>query len=235
MATYQVSLLRTLPAGADRLLGVLKWPVALASVILAPATGYALLQTALRLALDPAVMWPLFAGVAAYWVFWKLLFRRPALGSVFSTFEHELTHAVFALATFHRVVGMRLTWRDGGHVRYVGGTGNWLITIAPYWFNTFSVAVIITHLLLPDWGLVWVRAALGATVSYHAISTFRETHRDQNDLHSVGFPFAFAFLPAANFVSYGATLAYAGDGLPGLTDFLWDIWRTTVEYGGAVM
>ena len=50
-------------------------------------------------------------------------------------------------------------------------------------------------------------------VSWTTTSTYRETHREQVDLKRVGWVFAFAFLPAANVLSYGILLAFAAGGL----------------------
>ncbi|MDE0896383.1 MAG: M50 family metallopeptidase, partial [Planctomycetota bacterium] len=154
---------------------------------------------------------PFILGFAGYVLGWWLLFRRRGWGSALSTLEHELTHALFALLTFHRVKSIKTTWRQGGAMQFEGG-GNWLILIAPYFVPTLSLAVLAVMFILDDGGARWLHIGLGATVSYHATSTWRETHREQTDLQEVGFLFAFLFLPAANVLCYGLILAIVAEG-----------------------
>ena len=93
-------------------LRLIKWPLALACVLAMPVLPGALIHSALAETQLTEYTW-LGAGAGLYLVGWLLLFRRPIAGSYFSTFEHELTHAIFAWATLHRVTGLRVTWRDG--------------------------------------------------------------------------------------------------------------------------
>ena len=94
------------------------------------------------------------------------------------------------------------------------GGGNWLITIAPYFVPTLSLVVLAVMFFLDGGGPRWLHIGLGASVSYHATSTWRETHREQTDLKEVGFLFAFLFLPAANILGYGLILAVVVGGWP---------------------
>ena len=117
----------------DRLIGWLKWPGAVVALLVLPGSVGALLALLKRVLGLPVPIFPFLGGIVVYILLWRFYRRRPIFGSFFSTFEHELTHAVFAWVTFHKVVGMRATWRRGGDVTIVG-RGNWLITIAPYFF-----------------------------------------------------------------------------------------------------
>ena len=186
------------------LLAALKWPVALASLLVLPAAFNALIGAPVEALLEAEARW-LLSGAALYALGWLTVFRHPFSGSYFSTFEHELTHALFAWATLHRVTGLKVTWRQGGVCTYEGsGGGNWLISIAPYWWPTLAV--------IPA-GLVWVldpaahpmlHGLVGFWGLYHLTSTWRETHLAQPDLKETGFVFALLFLPSANLLSYGA-------------------------------
>jgi hypothetical protein len=151
----------------------------------------------------------LIAGAGLYLFGWLLVFRHAFSGSYLSTFEHELTHALFAWATLHRVTGLRVTWRDGGVCTYVGsGGGNWLISIGPYWFPTL---VIVPMAVLPWVASVhepWLHALVGFTALYHLTSTWRETHRNQTDLRETTWLFAAMFLPTANVVTYAALILF---------------------------
>jgi Flp pilus assembly pilin Flp len=194
-------------AGIDRVLGWLKWPVAVASFVLLPGLAFALYRVVRVIYLSPAPSYAFLAGALAYAVLWYLLLRRGSVGGFFMTLEHELTHALFAWATLHRVIGFRATMRSGGHIRYLG-RGNWLITIAPYFFPTLSIIAIAALHWLPDRDIAYGGAILGATVAYHLLSTWSETHRHQTDLQDVGFLFSALFLPAANAIVYGLVLGF---------------------------
>ncbi len=212
----------------DTLVNLLKWPTAVVALLLLPSCVVAVARLAWTIAHQPTPMVWFGVGAGSYWLAWRLLLRRPLLGSFLPTLEHELTHALFALVTFHPITAVKATWRGDGVMRYVG-EGNWLITIAPYFFPTLSVLLMLVLGLLPG---SWQRGAnvlLGVTVAYHFISTWRETHVDQPDLRKVRFPFAIAFLPSANLASLGAVLAFAHGGGRGLAAFGADITQFSAQ------
>jgi hypothetical protein len=190
----------------DTVLGLLKWPIAIAALIFAPGLVYALYFVVRGLAISPGSCVPFLAGAAAYSFVWLALGNRRI--GFWTTLEHEFTHALFAWATFHRVVGFSATMRGGGHIRYLG-RGNWLIAIAPYFFPTLSLLAIVVLTWVPGHHLAVGGAMLGVTVAYHALSTWSETHRHQSDLREVGWLFATPFLIAANAFVFGLLIAYA--------------------------
>jgi hypothetical protein len=190
----------------DRLLGILKWPIAIVAFVLAPGLIYALYFVVRGVVSDPSSCLPFLVGGAAYSLFWLTL-KTNRIG-FWATLEHELTHALFAWATFHRVVGFSATMRSGGHIRYTG-KGNWLIAIAPYFFPTVSLIAIAVLTWAPGHHLELGGAVLGVTVAYHALSTWSETHRHQTDLREVGWLFCLPFLVAANAFVFGLLISYA--------------------------
>jgi hypothetical protein len=200
-------------AGIDRILGWLKWPTALASLLLLPGLLRALVQVVRAIERDPEPTYAFLGGAIGFAILWRLL-RRAWLGRYLLVLEHELTHALFAWATFHRVYELHATARSGGHVRYQG-PGNWLIVIAPYFVPTASLIALAVLAWLPERLLVHGSAALGATVAFHVASTLAETHRDQPDLRTVGWLFSALFLPASNIAVLSVLLAFAA-GLPPL-------------------
>lgn len=216
----------------DRVVNWLKWPAAVLAVLLLPNSVQASLELVRKIVAEPKPVLPLLGGLGLYVFLWWRLFRRAIFGSFLPTLEHEVTHAVFALATLHKVTGLRATWRSGGHVSYQG-TGNWLITIAPYFFPTICLIILTTSMLLPTALLSPVGALMGATIGYHITSTFRETHAGQSDLKKVGWLFGLLFLPTANIISYGVLLSFCYGGTPLLSSFLQAIfhWRALADGG----
>jgi hypothetical protein len=147
------------------------------------------------------------AGGLVYFWLWKHFFRKRAWGSMLSTLEHELTHALFGLLTFRMARSLKVTWNSGGHVTFQGPV-NWLILIAPYWFPTATFALfslLYLGVLEPSPTL---SAWLGISVAYHLTSTWIETHSEQSDLSRAGFLFCWCTLPFLNTCAYG--LIFAG-------------------------
>ena len=197
----------------DGVLKVLKWPVAVVCVALTPGAALGLWHLGLGVAANQSAYSLFAAGFGGYFVLWWLFFRRPLMGSLFSTFEHELTHGLFALMTFHRIEGLRATWRSGGEISYSGGPGNWLITIAPYWFPTLCLPFLLVLFLGPTAHLELLSVGVGAALSYQLTSTYIETHRGQTDLQRVGFAFAWMVLPLLNMVAFAVVLLTSVMGL----------------------
>jgi hypothetical protein len=195
-------------AAIDRLLAWLKWPVAVAGAFLVPGLLAALTETVRAIGRRPAPSYAFLAGALAFAILWRLALRRAAFGRFLMVLEHELTHALMAWATLHRVVSLRATVRQGGHVQ-IRGRGNWLITVAPYFFPTASVIAMLVLSWLPREYLVAGNLALGATVAYHLVSTFSETHRHQPDLQAAGWLFCILFLPPANLATLALLLDHA--------------------------
>lgn len=118
-----------------RHLRLVKWPVTLASLLALPVLPDTLASSLLAQVTVAEWSW-LTAGAGLSLVGWLVIFRHAFSGSYLSTFEHELTHALCAWATLHRVTGLRVTWRDGGACR--SGGGNWRTSIGPYWLPTMA-------------------------------------------------------------------------------------------------
>ena len=207
------------------LLRLIKWPIALLALGALPFTVLAILDSPLRV-LTPSQYQFLAMGALAYAVSWALIFRHRFAGSYLSTFEHELTHALFAWATLHKVTGLTVTWRDGGACRYEGsGDGNWLITTAPYWFPTLALPPLLLTYWLESDHLPMLNFLTGAALIYHLTSTYRETHSDQPDLQSAGFAFSALFLPTANLLAYSVVVLIATSGTEAAYELLTDIWQ----------
>lgn len=157
------------------------------------------------------------AGAVGFWIFWRL-FRNYL--EVVCTFEHEVTHLLFALLFLKRPKGFRVTLRDGGHVKLSGS--NFVIFLAPYFFPTVSYALLPLALVVPGEWLDVFYGVLGASLAFHLVSTWSELHLRQTDLHSAGLVFSFLFLPVANLIFYGALIVL----IFGRTEDLAEFWLT---------
>ena len=211
------------------LLTAIKWPLALLSVAYLPSMAWALWQEIL---LDFSALAYLFLGTGAYLALWWLSIQHWRVGWL-STLEHELTHCLFAWLTGNKVGEIKVTLRDGGYMTYTGSP-NWLIDVAPYFFPTLTVVLLLLAPVFPSLNVTWCQLAIGISLAYHATSTLTETHPGQTDLQKAGFVFSWMFLPSANLACLGLTLAGARDGWAGISDWFdlvynapWDpgLWR----------
>ena len=199
-------------------LRVVKWPLALICVAYLPASALALGEEIAAIARGMQFMGPFLAGAAGYALLWQLLLRRLSI-SFFSTLEHEFTHCLFAWLTFNRVTGVRATLRGGGTTFY-RGTPNWLIQTGPYFFPTLSLALLAGLRFVPPQHAGLAYAALGASLVYHLISTWAESHHRQTDLQEAGLVFSLLFLPTANLFFFALVIACLRQGPGGVAELL---------------
>ena len=205
----------------DRFVNLCKWPTAVVSMLALPS----LVQINVDLLRQSFSNggWLFWLGTAAYIFLWRRFFSRRLWGSSIPTLIHECIHALFALMTLHRVVDLRVRWNSGGHVRYIGGEGNWLITISPYFFPlSLVLAFVVSPFLQIEDGIRLL--LLGVVFGFEVVCTWREIHPRQTDLQKVGFVFSFIFLPGALVFSYGAVLSYALGDYALLTQYWEDFW-----------
>lgn len=205
-------MIKLLSSIIDTVLAVIKWPVAALAVLILP---FALIEA------DLPFLWTTLLGEGKPFLYGFvpcLIFSFLALGwsqgSFLKTFEHELTHAVFAWLCFHKVT--RFEASDGRDrssesenenylgVVYLTGS-NWLITISPYFSPTLLLPFYLVALLNPPPVFL---VLVGMICAYHIASTYRETHFNQTDLKEVGYLFSFMFLPASNLIIYVASIYF---------------------------
>jgi len=200
----------------DKFLAWTKWPFAILSLVF----GFALVKTLLSGSWMLSQLldnYPFWTGIGGYFLAWTYIFKKPVWGSWFSTFEHELTHVLFAWMTLHRAKISKVTHSDGGYMTYQG-MGNWLIMLSPYFFPTFSFLLILAHVFFGFSELIY-QAVLGVSVSYHAISTYHETHKGQTDLQESGLVFSWCVLPGLNLYFYLLILATLEIGFASISEF----------------
>ena len=206
-------------ARIDQAIEWMKWPVAFVALCGLPLFAWGLLRLIGHVLVHPMGVLPLAIGAFGFILLWRRWLDNSRFGQWLITLEHELTHAIFAWLTGHRIVGFRATLGRGGEVRFVG-RGNWLITLAPYFFPTAALALLLLAYLMPISFLPWRGFFLGIALGFHIVSTYRETHRDQSDLKSVGSKFCWMFLPTANLAVLGLLIAWAHGGSANLQVWL---------------
>jgi len=185
----------------NRTIDILKYPVALVAVLLTFELFHVLYEVLEYVYVHLEFYKDFFMGMLAYMVSWVLIFRKIS-GKWFFVIEHEFTHTLFALLTFHRINAFVATSKGGGFINFSGvANGNWLILIAPYFFPTFSMIIILLIYFSEVQHYPILMILLGYTFLYHIHSTIEETSHKQSDLQRVGLWFSWSFLPAANLLA----------------------------------
>jgi hypothetical protein len=166
--------------------------------------------------------WTAFGiGASAFFPCWfaaKRIF--PGVWSYLETLEHELTHLLIGLIFLKIPVGIRVSAHEGGEVRQIGlgTTGQTWVSLAPYFFPTVSIAVLILAYLFKV-NTLYLLGLLGWTTIFHLISNWGETSFRQPDLQKVGILKSILILPVMNLICYGSILAFVANGSKGFGTF----------------
>ena len=147
-------------------------------------------------------------------LFWIVL--RKKLG-FFGVFEHELTHLVMGLLMFQKPEAFFAT-ASRGHVR-VGGK-NFLVDLAPYYFPTFSVILLLVFPLLKQSAYPVYFAVLGFLTGYHLVSQVIDFRFHQGDIRVSGRVFSVVFCLFAGLLAFGFIFAFVVGGYRGGWEFV---------------
>jgi hypothetical protein len=212
----------------DRIFQLFKWPVAILS--LGNLWFLILKDVELILKTLNGTHQNFWLGMVVYLLIYRFFFSARLFGSWLPTLIHECIHVLFAWLTLHRVTGFSVSWRKGGHVEYVGGEGNWLITISPYFFPLATIlGILIEGTLQPT--VVQRSLGMGALFGFELIYVWRQIHPQQTDFHNVGMLFVWMFLPGAVLFGYGILLSFLLLGVDGASAFLGQTMNHTVALG----
>lgn len=214
--------------------------VLIAILLLPWVVGFALQLPSLAkdIFVRPVPLFPFALGLGSYALVWFFMIRKKRDTGVWDTFEHELTHAIFCVLLFKKVHAFHASSnadQDGhlGYVSHEGATGfrETLITLAPYFFPTYTVFLFLIRLLVAESYLWYFDIVVGASFSYHLISTWQEFGFHQQDIKSQTPFFSVSFILLSNIIinpmvllvihqGWGAVPEYLRDG------FLWPYYFT---------
>lgn len=189
---------------------VMRLFLGLASLFFLPGSAIAFYNGISMIGKSPDNLRLFVTGLAAGGLIYFLILRK---WNHFLTFEHELTHAVMSWMFLRRVTRFIATKHNGGVVYHSGGFGgefgNVMITLAPYYFPTFTIILLLFQPLIPlRFHAVYI-IMVAATLIYHHLSTWRELrinwHSDtfteagtgnptSSDIARSGFTFSFIFV-----------------------------------------
>lgn len=186
-------------------------------IILIPVMGWSFYETAILIDVkDPinlAFFGALLLAAAIHFA------RTRKKHSYFATFEHELTHNIWALLTFNKPAGFHINDDGTGEFAYYGKS-NFLQMLGPY------VTLTIPYLLLPVYYVLnpafalYYFIVLGIATGYQTASTIKETGFHQSDIQRQGLFFSVVFIILGNLISYGLVLGFLVNRGTGMKYFL---------------
>lgn len=160
----------------------------------------------------------------------------PSVWNYLAVLEHELTHLLAGLLFLKVPVGFRVTAHQGGEVRHVGfgTTGQTWITLAPYFFPTVALFVLVIALVL-NFEIATLIALLGWTTAFHLVTNWAETSFRQPDLKKAGFAKSVLILPVMNLLCYGSILSFVASGSSGFLNFWSGGFSRSVDFANLLL
>ena len=169
------------------------------------------------------------AGIIFFWVVAFTAGRE--IRVQIQTIAHELTHTLFAFLTLHFIRRIRLNPDGSGGSMAFAGQGNWLITLAPYFFPLFAAF----YMLIMPWLLAatddyWlVYAVFGYFVAYYWETVLSQVHREQTDIIKEGYVFSGIIIIGLNLFVNGVLFAFCSRLWSGVEQYTALIWRLNIQ------
>jgi len=146
-----------------------------------------------------------FAGSILWLLFGRFL-------QFFHVLEHELTHLLFGLLFLKKPKAISAS-DQGGRTELYGG--NFIITLAPYFFPTLPFMLFLFFPFLDEKFYNYFFIALGFFTGYHFISNIQEFKFSQPDIKEAGIIFSPLFCLFGTLLTLGFILGFLGDGFKG--------------------
>jgi len=169
---------------------------------------------------------PFAVGGLVYFTFWIFLFSRKE--GIWSTIEHEIIHALFALVFFKKVHSLTAKRDVGGKVELSGG--NFVISLAPYFFPLFTVIIIVIKPVIIS-AYQWIfNGLIGFTLMFHLNHLFREFHPSQPDIDRSGVIFSFIVVTFFNMFFLGLVIVALNGSWQDMQTYLVDGGKQSLIY-----
>lgn len=142
--------------------------------------------------------WHFISGLIGGIILSPLLNRQKFL----RTFEHEMTHLLFAKIFFGKIKALNVNSNGEGYVEY-SASPNPFIGLSPYFFPLFSAFVSILIPLLNPVFSKYFFILSGIFLSNHLISSLKEILSSQPDIKQEGIVFSAFFISFFIIFFYG--------------------------------
>ena len=165
-------------------------------------------------------------GILAFTILW--IFYLSGRGHFWSTLEHELTHALFAILFFKKVHSITASRRKGGMISIE--EGNTVIALSPYIFPLAPSLILIFLFILPTSFELYLFFLLGFAYQFHLINLFEEFHLGQPDLQKTGIFFSIITILFFNIVYVGLMISALEGKFSSFYQFIWDGTAMSLNY-----
>ena len=178
----------------DRFLGLIMWPLAAAVIYYYPEI-FSLFIATVRSFVENAS--PIYLAGAAFFLIFRFNFLpflkfpsswnnkkgKYSFAERLDTWEHEITHWLFAILTFK--FGSHIEVFDkpnekghAGYFRSSTNSVNWLIIIGPYFFPTFTFLLLPLFLIPYEPLYPFLEFLLGWSISFHMIQNIQDVKQN---------------------------------------------------------
>ena len=224
----------------------IKFSLSIAGIFFIPGLTVALGQN-LLLFFSEQVLWiPALTGIAAGIILHEIIFKRI---EGFSTFEHELSHALVALFFFRKIKKFKVTRYNGGYVEYTNGfggeAGNHFITLAPYFLPTFTLVSVFIRPFLPASWFPLFDVWIGITFSYQTLNNIKELQRNwtharfhpagrkeltKSDIGIEGYIFSLIMIFALKLLFLSLLMSIIVNGYTAFPHLCKTIWQQSLQF-----
>ncbi len=148
---------------------------------------------------------------------------------VLHVFGHEITHVIWSMIFGGKMHELYVSRDNGGYTRY--SRGNFLVTLAPYFFPLYAIIFMVLHLIVAAEFKPYIDFLLGFSISFHIMLTLYSIRLDQPDLRRSGLGFSLVFAYMMNCIVIGLIVCVVMDENAGV--FFRDGMRIYKEIGPA--
>ena len=210
----------------DFFINLTKWPVAIFLLLSIPA----LLESFEHFNYASTKVYAFGGGVLLYAS--AILFAGYNTCRNLQVISHELTHTVFALLTLHSAGRIRVNPDGSGGSMQLKGGGNWLITLAPYFFPLFAfLYMLIMPYLLRASDSSWIiYTVYGFLIAYYWATVLDQVHPKQTDIIREGYIFSTIIIIGANLYISGIALAFNSQQWVGVSKYMRLIAKLNRQY-----
>tara|TARA_B110000240_G_scaffold187432_1_gene225074 strand:- start:497 stop:1141 length:645 start_codon:yes stop_codon:yes gene_type:complete len=181
--------------------------------------GYSFFNEITMFNIDVSRNYMFLLGTIAFFILYSLLSNKL---QYFSTFEHELTHNIWALLFFKKPRGFHVNTDGSGLFEWSGSSGllsKVFILLSPYFFPTITMFLILLSLIIKDGFISIFFLVIGISFGYHIVSTIKEIHLEQTDITENGYFTSFNTIVLMSLIMNGVVIAFINNGYNGIAEF----------------
>ena len=144
----------------------------------------------------------------------------------FSTFEHELTHNIWAMLFLKKPMGFHVNTDGSGLFEYQSGVSGGkfseiFISLSPYFFPTACYLWLPFHVMCKEEYYWFYFLMMGIFFGYQVMSTIQETGFYQSDIQLNGILYSYLTFIPLYIIFHGIIIAHLNNGFAGISDFLY--------------